>query len=132
MPIIPLLSSDDPDYLKRIGHWEEEFVFTLLRNSRQFPDGGQIMAITWVNQTTESGLPYDLAIELNISKGQERQTCFIDVKASAGKEKELVAASWKELKFAQGNLDCYNIFQVYGAGSSMASCMVSFVKNMLG
>ena len=130
MPIIPLLNSDDPDYLKRIGHWREEFVFTLLRNSRQFPDGGQIMAITWVNQASESGLPYDLALELDLSKGQERQTCFIDVKATAGKEKELVAASWKELKFAQDNTDSYYIFRVYGAGSSMAR--VSFVKNMLG
>ena len=126
MPIVPLLSSND---LQRVGRWGEEFVFTLLRNSRQFPDGGQIQAITWMNESSESGLPYDLTIEVDTSVTQERQTYFVDVKATTGKEKAVAAASWKELKFAEDNSDSYCIFRVYEAGTSTAK--VSFIKNLI-
>ena len=126
MPIIPLLDSTD---LQKVGRWGEEFVFTLLRNSRHFPNGGEIKAITWMNESSESGLPYDLTIEVDTSVTQENQVYFIDVKATTGKGKAMVAVSWKELKFAENNSDSYYIFRVYGAGSCTAR--VLFVKNLI-
>ena len=129
-PLIPLLDdpTDDEESLLRIGRWGEQFVYTLLKRSGELPDGRKIKQITWVNEVKESGKPYDLELELESDQPDTVQRDYIDVKSTASGQKELVAASWKELKFAQAQSENYYIYRVYGAGSS--SSRVCLVRNL--
>ena len=129
LPELPVLSDmedlDDPESIKRIGHWGEEYVYMVLSRRRCLPSGRKIASIDWVNETSESGKPYDIEVTLEKeeTRGEEESNdeedgtkVFIEVKSTASSSKDLVAFSWNELKFAEQESGSYHLYRVYHAG----------------
>ena len=121
MPTIP---SDDEDLESRkaIGRWGEKWVYTFLLQKRKLADGRELQQVTWMNEVDESNEPYDIIVQT-----QDTQV-YIEVKSTASSSKELVAISWKELKFAEKEGDNFHLYRVYGAG--MSSPQLLWLENL--
>lgn len=91
--------------------------------------------IEWMNETAESGLPYDFRISQIGYQPQSNETdfsscgdtgdlsneriqivSFIEVKSTRRDVQESFPISYQELLFAQKFSDKYEIYRVYGAG----------------
>lgn len=119
-PVIPLIEIsdvDDPESILRIGRWGEEFVSAVLRRRGELPNGRKIKDIQWVNETAETGKPYDIEVELEASEDNDDNTrIYIEVKSTSSSKKDLVNFSWSELKFAEEKCGDYHLYRVYNAG----------------
>ena len=120
----PLISEDDLLARKFIGRWGEEFVYTYLKTLGQLPDGRKIQSIQWLNEEVESLKPYDIVVHV------EAKELYIEVKSTSSSDKELVAVSWKELKFAEEQSENYQLYRVYNAGK--ASRQLCWLENLHG
>lgn len=108
--LVPLIPEDQYDSMKLVGEWGERFVYAYLKKTGELPDGQKIAEVQWVNEQTESGNPYDLRVTV------EGETVYVEVKSTSSADKELVAVSWKELKFAEEKAESFYLFRVYNAG----------------
>lgn len=129
-PIIPLIrnthEAHDTHFLKKIGRWGEEFVYTVLQRRGELPNGQNIEKIVWVNEFQESGKPYDIEVDLKTGKN------YIEVKSTVADKKDLVPFSWNELKFAEEKLHDYHLYRVYNAGkSSYRLCQLENLNHYL-
>ena len=120
--LVPLLAEDDYDARKTVGRWGEEFVYGYLKKREHLPNGQRICDIQWVNENNETGNPYDIVVQL------ETETVYIEVKSTASVDKELIATSWKELKFAEGQAKNYHLYRVNNAGKS--STQLRWLENL--
>lgn len=121
--VIPLIEIDDindPESILRIGRWGEELVSTVLQRRGRLPSGQLIAGVNWVNQSGETGKPYDIEVELeHIAGAGEDETdskVYIEVKSTSASTKDVVDFSWKELKFAEEQGKGYHLYRVYSAG----------------
>ncbi len=108
--LVPVIPDDEYESRKLVGQWGERFVYAFLKETRELPDGRKILEVRWINDQTESGNPYDLVVAV------EDEMVYVEVKSTASADKELVALSWKELKFAEEKTESFYLFRVYNAG----------------
>ena len=137
--LIPLLAtvaeeegSDtyDVESLFRIGRWGEELVATVLRRLRYLPqDGREILHVQWVNEVAESGLSYDIVVDLK-EEGEVGgvSSAYIEVKSTSSGSKEVAIFSMRELMFASQKGRDYHLYRVYHAGRS--SCRLSHLQDL--
>ena len=90
--------------------------------------------IEWMNETAESGLPYDIRIidrkgknsseanfasstsEMDSTANEDQVIAYIEVKSTRKTEQESFPISYQEILFAQKNQAKFEIYRVYGAG----------------
>ena len=118
--LIPLIEISNEDTYQesilRIGRWGEEFVSAVLGQRRRLPNGRAIRSVNWVNESGETGLPYDIEVELKSSEEGGDSKVFIEVKSTSSSSKDVVNFSWSELKFAEEKCESYHLYRVYNAG----------------
>lgn len=139
---LPVLEDlDDPESIQRIGRWGEEFVYAELSRHRCLPSGRKIASIDWVNENSESGKPYDIAVTLEKEERKETEDrgdkedspmVYIEVKSTASSSKDIVAFSWGELKFAEQENEGYHLYRVYHVGTTTPRlCQLQNLTNYL-
>ena len=92
-----------------VGRWGEMYVTAFLQKECKLPDGLSIKHIEWVNETAESGFPYDIKVTA------EDGEYFVEVKSTSSADKALIPISWKELQYAKEQKSKYLLFRVYNA-----------------
>lgn len=101
-----------------LGRWGEQLVFSYLR-SRVQPGH----SVRWVNENSESGLPFDLMVVKHDSLAQtagEVVVAYIEVKSTATQNRSWFEVSHREWLLAQQYGDKYQIYRVFGAGTADA------------
>ncbi len=96
------------DYINQIGRWGEIWVNEMLKK-KSVQEKNHIQ-IEWVNETGESGLPFDFKVV------QGDRVDFIEVKSTVRANQESFPISYNELMFAQDNPDNFYIYRLYNAG----------------
>ena len=102
---------------EEIGRWGEECVYTLLKN---IEGNNQVI---WVNESVESGLPYDILI-----KGKDVEI-FIEIKSTSTSGKHVLEISSQEIKCAFEKQENYHLYRVYNAGNPR-DCRVAKLRNL--
>lgn len=88
----------------KTGRNGEDFVFRYLQ--WKYPNE----EIVWVNQKTESGLPFDIRL---VYKTKQRQTELIEVKTTRSNIQNTFQMSIGEIECLLANPDSYSIYRVY-------------------
>ncbi|GLE01342.1 hypothetical protein PINS_up010172 [Pythium insidiosum] len=104
-----------------VGRWGEEYVYQQLCRSLGEQEGVQVK---WVNETEESGLPYDITVRSGASQDIE----YIEVKSTRTMEKGVFEISMNELDTAGMHGSRYSIYRVFNAGNA-AQCRVVRLRN---
>ena len=102
---------------EEIGRWGEECVYILLK---QIEANNQVI---WVNESAESGLPYDIVIKRNDVE------IFIEVKSTSTSEKHVLEISSREIMCAYQKQENYHLYRVYSAGNPH-DCRVARLCNL--
>ena len=110
------LESCDQDSQERVGRWGEEYVYKFLTASTHLPGGQKILSVTWINEDTETGKPYDLEVQI-----EPQNLLYIEVKSTKSSEKEFMHFSWNELQLADKEKQNYHLYRVYNAGSELVT-----------
>ncbi|KAL4087137.1 hypothetical protein PRIC1_013037 [Phytophthora ramorum] len=121
MQSLSLSNSMTKEEREAIGRWGEEYVFNQLK--QQHGDSESNMTVEWVNETEESGLPYDLTVS---SGGKVVE--YVEVKSTRTMEKGVFEISMNELDQAAIRGSTYCIYRVFNAGNP-ALCRVIRMKN---
>ena len=108
--LISLASSANAE---QVGRWGEDCVFKLMQKMAEVTTGSEV--VTWVNESNESGLPYDIVI--NEKTGD---TTFIEVKSTSSPEKYVLEISSQEIQCAFKKKGRYHLYRVYNAGNPSA------------
>ena len=114
--MISWTESCDQESLERIGRWGEEYVYKFLTAASQLPSGQRILSVTWINETSETGEPYDIEVQI-----EPQAVLYIEVKSTISAEKEFMQFSWNELQFADKEKQNYHLYRVYSAGSELVT-----------
>ena len=110
------MESCDQESQERIGRWGEEYVYKFLTAASQLPSGQRILSVTWINETSETGEPYDIEVQI-----EPQTVLYIEVKSTISAEKEFMQFSWNELQFADKEKQNYHLYRVYSAGSELVT-----------
>ena len=110
------LDSCEQDSQERVGRWGEEYVYKYLTAADSLPSGQRIRSVTWINESTETGKPYDIEVEI-----EPQTVLYIEVKSTKSSEKEFMEFSWNQLKFADREKHNYHLYRVYSAGSELVT-----------
>ena len=114
------------DRKEEVGRWGEAFVYNILRHHRKLPNGVEIKSIVWLNEHTESGLPYD--IKVIGTRGEIEY--YIEVKSTTSADKVLIPISWRELKLAQQVKEAYLLLRVYGVGGKVQEVEIKWLSDV--
>uniref|UniRef100_A0A7S3AWG5 Protein NO VEIN C-terminal domain-containing protein n=1 Tax=Haptolina ericina TaxID=156174 RepID=A0A7S3AWG5_9EUKA len=113
-----------------VGRWGERLCYEHLQHSQ--PDSH----VVWVNEHSESGLPYDITITVREGSGQHEMqddsvvrdsVTYVEVKTSVALDKPFFEVSMRELEFAQRSGSAYHLYRVTGAGT--AGLSVACLRN---
>lgn len=107
-------NSPQSEYIKQIGRWGEIWVNEMLKKKYQAERSRGKLTIEWVNEASESGLPYDIRVLEN----KKTVVAYIEVKTTTRIDQESFPISYNELMFAQANADRYSIYRLYNACGS--------------
>lgn len=102
---------------EEIGRWGEACVYILLKHIEV---NNQVI---WVNESAESGLPYDVVIKRNDVE------IFIEVKSTSTSEKHVLEISSREIMCAYEKQENYHLYRVYNAGNPH-DCRVARLCNL--
>lgn len=119
------VDSCEQDSHELIGRWGEEYVYKYLSSVSHLPSGQRIMSVTWINEDSETGKPYDLQINI-----EPQAILYIEVKSTKSCKKEFMEFSWNELQFAEREKQNYHLYRVYSAGSELAT--LKWIENLSG
>ena len=114
----------DHSTLLDVGRYGEELVFLYLLKQQELgllihdSQSAQNVTVLWVNQSAESGLPFDIQINFHISGQQAPKSLFIEVKTTKTPDKGLFEISNNELRFAHQQRDAFHLYRVFNAGSA--------------
>ena len=125
------------DVAMQIGQWGELFVFEMLKKIHEEDLAKDLIKIEWMNETKESGLPYDFRItdlttrhEMDFDVNQNTQL-YIEVKSTNKATLESFPISYKELMFSHKYSDKFEIYRLYNACSTQPSDVkVKIIKNI--
>ena len=112
-----LISLSQSANAEEVGRWGEECVYMLLKHIEKDHQ------VIWVNETAESGLPYDIVI-----KGKDVEI-FIEIKSTSTSEKRVLEISSQEIKCAFQKKEDYHLYRVYNAGNP-DDCRVARLRNL--
>ncbi|XP_046338389.2 protein NO VEIN-like isoform X3 [Haliotis rufescens] len=115
MPDALVMEEDRPD-MSAIGRWGETLVRHYLL--QQMALNKDIVDVHWVNETEESGLPYDFELTCLDEDTSESRTVYIEVKSTLKDEKKHFDISSREVNFAHAQKELYQIYRVFNAGDS--------------
>ncbi|XP_067652769.1 uncharacterized protein [Haliotis asinina] len=107
---------EDHQDMSAIGRWGETLVKHYLLQQMAF--NKDIVDVRWVNETGESGLPYDFEITCLDDESSESRTVYIEVKSTLKDEKKHFDISSREVNFAHAQKEQYQIYRVFNAGNS--------------
>lgn len=99
------------EYIVHIGRWGEIWVNEMLKKKYSFEVAKKSITIEWMNEESESGLPFDF----RITRGH--QTEYIEVKSTTKLNQESFPISYNELMFAQNNSSSFQIYRLYNVGA---------------
>lgn len=85
----------------------------MLKRKYQSEISQDLIRIEWVNESNESGLPYDIKIIHT-----NNRTDYIEVKSTTKMNQESFAISFNELNFAQNNPSNFLIYRLYNVCSN--------------
>lgn len=88
-----------------VGRTGEEAIDLFFRDQK---NKGLILDYSWVNQSGESGLPYDFYVE-----ACDGECTFLDVKTTEYRFEQKMIFSNHEIEFASKNDKCYRVYRVY-------------------
>lgn len=114
----PLDVSDDapPEEARSLlGRWGEKLVYGFLQ-ARIAPGH----TVRWVNQSSESGLAFDVVVTKEGPAGEPVVVAYVEVKATATPKRSWFEISHREWLFAAQHGDRYHIYRVFGAGTPEA------------
>ena len=118
---VAALGPVDESDTTEVGRWGERLVYMELQHAHAIAQSE--MAVTWVNQDEEAGLPYDLVV--TAPGGQV--DCYIEVKTTVAQEKPIFDVSLAELDCARRAGSAYALTRVFGAGSE--SVRIASLRN---
>jgi len=117
-------SGNGNEFLTKIGQWGEMFVFEILKKLHEGELANNTIKIEWMNETNESGLPYDIRItdlttksEMDFDDGQNTQL-YIEVKSTSKATQESFPISYQELAFSHKFSSKFQIYRLYNACST--------------
>ena len=119
----PFLDMQDQHSREQVGQWGEEYVYKYLSTTKCTPNGQQIKSVIWINETNETGKPYDIEVHI-----EPDTVLYIEVKSTKSSGKELMEFSWNELQFANNKKQNYHLYRVYSAGSIRAA--IKWIENL--
>jgi hypothetical protein len=138
------LNERNKEYLHKIGRWGEMWVNEALKSkySAELRDGK--IKIEWMNETCESGLPYDFRISKLVNEAASELTfentsdeeankalLFIEVKSTVRNEQESFPISYQELLFAQKFAENFEVYRLYNAaGDNPNNVKLKIIKNL--
>ena len=101
--------------------WYLYNIHTVLGLEIKFPSNRVRSTLNWVNESGETGLPYNIEVELESSEEGDvngDSKVFIEVKSTSSNSKDVVnlSFSWSELKFVEEKCESYHLYRVYNAG----------------
>jgi hypothetical protein len=106
-----------------VGRYGEELVFLYLLKQQELgllthdSQPAQNVTVLWVNQSTESGLPFDIRVDFHLSSQQAPKSLFIEVKTTKTPDKGMFEISNNELRFAHQQRDAFHLYRVFNAGN---------------
>lgn len=123
-------AADNTDALLCVGRWGEQCVYEFLRRqagadaASTSNDDGALLRVVWVNEHSESGLPYD--IEIVTGAG----STYVEVKSSAAADKDFCEISAAEMDCAREHEgdDAYHLYRVAGAGGPDGTILTRYVN----
>ncbi|EAK88113.1 hypothetical protein [Cryptosporidium parvum Iowa II] len=92
----------------------EKLAFDSLKEKFSNELGIDYFNITWVNETAESGLPYDIILVFMDKTRGTKEEIFVEVKSSSKKEKNFFRISFNEWKLAERLQNNYWLFHILG------------------
>jgi hypothetical protein len=117
-------ASNGNEFLTKIGQWGEMFVFEILKKLHEGELANNAIKIEWMNETQESGLPYDIRItdlttksEMDFDDGRNTQL-YIEVKSTSKATQESFPISYQELAFSHKFSSKFQIYRLYNACST--------------
>ncbi len=112
---IPEKAIEQEDDHMAIGDWGERLVNNYL-HKRLDDAETNVVAVNWVNEEKESGLPYDFEIDLYDPETQTITKVYVEVKSTMSSKKSFFEISANEVKFAQKTQENYHLYRVFNAG----------------
>lgn len=109
-----------------IGRQGEQFVYNYLIDTYNSELQAGTVSIRWINDKTETGLPYDIVLEVSTDKYKPATEYFIEVKATRTRDKSFFEISHKEWCFAQMKVRPYcviNQFQLCDMYKTHSLCL---------
>ncbi|XP_072098501.1 uncharacterized protein [Mobula birostris] len=123
-----VIFSEDKIDKRAIGEWGEHLVHGFLMDWKESDSELKPIAVNWVNEKGESGLPYDFRVVFtSVSQGQV--DTFIEVKSTSKADKNYVQLSAQEVDLALKFKDRYHLYRVYNAGDSL-NVKLCQIKNL--
>ncbi|XP_072882566.1 uncharacterized protein [Hemitrygon akajei] len=124
----PAIFSEDKIDKRAIGEWGERLVHRFLMDWKESDSELKPIAVNWVNENGESGLPYDFRVVFT-SASQGQVDTFIEVKSTSKADKNYVQLSAQEVDLALKFKDRYHLYRVYNAGDSL-NVKLCHIKNL--
>jgi len=111
------------DLLTLVGKWGEALVYQILMNEeKDSMEKTAPRAIRWVNESSESGLPYDIVIGEKDENGNDTSV-YIEVKTTTSSLSSTpFEVSAAEIRQAFHSCERYEIWRVSHAGHTNARC----------
>ncbi|CAF1159144.1 unnamed protein product [Didymodactylos carnosus] len=98
------------------GRWGEELVYNYLKWKHR--SQGKNIHITWLNETSESGEPYDIIIE------DSKNTCdYIEVKSTVSNHCHAFPISIEQVSWFMKLKNNYYIYRVYNVFNKQQVCI---------
>lgn len=101
------------DFIGKIGKWGELWVNEMLKKKFKKELKNNEIKIEWMNETIESGLPYDFKIIKLTQDDLDERVSYIEVKSTTRMSQESFAVSYQELLFAQEHSSQFEIYRLY-------------------
>lgn len=117
-----------PEFLFKVGRWGEHWVFEWLKIEHQQEIESGTVLVEWMNETNESGLPYDVRVT-HRAPNEPDKIKFIEVKSTIREDRETFQISMQELFFAQKFAEDFEIYRVYNA-TDAGQVSLRIVKNL--
>ena len=113
-----------------VGRWGEQMVYSFYLEQSKQPES-DILSVTWINQSLEKELPYDIDVTLKTVIPQDSRTIltdgdevtnlrhvYVEVKSTLAEQKAFFELSYNQLKFAEDKADDFHIVRVYNVGKT--------------
>ena len=121
------LSAFDPSSALEVANWGERLVHSFLQQLQQ-QEGADVVAVKWMNETDESGAPYDFRVTMCDPQNRETVDVFVEVKSTCTKSKAFFEISDRQYEFAQQQQHNFHLYRVFSAGDPSQVRVIKLVN----